>query len=520
MTDFLMMRHFRQIGLEFERRNWLADSVTVDSFVTTRAYAGRLAGADDGDRVPIYRLLCPAVIDRDAGTAAAVEDEVRLRTPPVHDNEAAAEALLAECLPGLCPDRPCRALEEVRNQAPPAADFFTRYGYRCLGPILSGFGGWVWGRRQVLGRGVLVGLLRDGRLLGQAVAAACPDAGNGLREAWLSRQVCLTAAIRSADDREGLRTLLIRARAVPATVGQALDELGLSAERDRCPLVADQVLDGTRFEAFWAWLAGRAALRAHLDHHCRTLRRAVIDHLGAANALDQGDIGLVDVGYAGNLQRALAIILAAEGRSTPLWGAYLITSEGALWTAATAGPIWGYLAAYGAPSWLSSLWLRARDLFEAVLAQPYGALTGYGPGGVAIPGPSPLPAAQVADVARIQEGALAFVRRWRAQRRDGDSDGSVELAQARLIAARMALLPSPEEVRRLGDWLCDDALAVGQPRRLTAPVVSARDAFLAPRARLLWPAGSAVAAAATPSEVLAAWMADRAVMGSRPQALG
>jgi hypothetical protein len=509
---------FRQLGREFQRRGWLAKPVTVDSFVTARSYLARLAGSGDGGAVQVYGMLCPAVVDRDAETAAALETSFLAGTSDGEgDGPWAAEALLADCLPGLLPDGPCHALEEMRRQAPPSADFLMNYGYRCLGPILALFGRWVWRQWRASGRGLLVGLLRDGRLLGQGLAAVCPEAESVLREAWLSRRMCLTAAIRSADDRDGLRTALIRARGVPVTVGVALAELGLTAEGRGCPLPPGRRLDAAGFDAFCDWLAGRAALRDELDRHCRGLRRAVIGHLDAANVLDRngiggGGIGLVDIGYAGNLQRVLAIILSAENRSTPLWGAYLITSEGALWTAATAGPVSGYLAGYGGPSWLSSLWLRAREVFESLLAQPFGALKGYGGDGVAMPDDPALPPAQLSEIARIQKGALAFARHWGGQTTDDadDADEPVRLAQLRLIAARMLLLPSAE-LRWLGNWLCDDTLALGEPRRLTEPVTSARDAFLAPRARLLWPAGSAVAhAAATPPDLLAAWIARRA----------
>ena len=500
----------------FQHRGWLAESVGVDSFVTTRRYAGRLFGNQALDQ--IYRLLCPAIVTQAPETAAELETSLLSVAHPSHvpphvPSPWVAEAWLAETLPGLLPHGPCPMLEALRRTPPMPEDFFTTLGYQALGPILALFARWVVTRFPT---GPLVALLRDGRLLGQAVALMCPDAAGRLREAWLSREVCLTAAIRSAEDRDRLFTLLIRARGVPVTVGGALTALGLTAEQGGCPLAIDDPLDPARFERLYEWLNTRAAVRAELQRHCRALLRTVIEHLAAVNlldvkgALDAGGIGLIDVGYAGNVQRTLAMILAAEGYGIPLRGAYLLTSEGAVWTAAAAGPVEGFLAAYGAPSWLAALWLRTRELFELLLAQPDGALTEYRDG-VPHCGRSPLPPGQLAEIARIQAGALAFVRAWRGHGAGGPEDNHRDHRDhrdhLRLIAARLLLLPSSQEVRGLENWLCDDAMAIGTPRPLIEPVPTAGAAFRAPRAALLWPAGSAVAHAdATPSELLAAWL--------------
>jgi len=531
---------FTLLGRELERRGWLAPAVTAESFASARAYVGRLFDLEhevsggpasswtrsqgrgcarpafesrlDG-MTRIYGLLCPALVKQDVEAAAALERTLRgnKSTAGLDDIEA-AEALLAACLPGLLPNGPCPVIRESRQHLPSDADFFTRYGYACLGPILASFGDWAWRLRQKAGAGPLVAVLRDGRLLGQAVTAAHPEAADCVREAWLSRHSCLIAAIRSAEDREGLRNALIRARAVPITVGDALDALGLAAEAARKqtsgnPFVPEHPLTAADFDTFYDWLTGRVALRSELERQGRAVRRSIIEHLDAAHILDRGAIGLVDVGYAGNLQRALARLLEIEGRSFPVWGAYSITSEGAVWTAAHAGPVWGHLVAYGVPSWLSPLWIRARDLFEGLLAQPEGALVGYGPDGTAIASVSALPAAQWADCARMQAGALAFVRDWQSR----SPQTPLDLAHVRLVAARMFLLPSQAEARLLGAWVCDDALAVGSPRPLTGPVANAQEAFSATRSRLLWPAGSAMAYAGTSHpEILGAWIASRA----------
>ena len=509
---------FIPLSQELERRGWLAPAVTADSFASARAYAGRLLNLGDSGQshsalTQIYGLLCPALVTQDAETAAVLEQTLESSRPTAApDTIEAAEALLAACLPGLLPNGPCPIIRESRQRISSNADFFTRYGYACLGPILASFGDWTWRLRQKAGAGPLLAVLRDGRLLGQAVTAAHPEAADRMREAWLSRHSCLIAAVRSAEDREGLRNALIRARTVPITVGEALDALGLTAERDRkqatgSPFVAEHPLNAADFDAFYDWLTERAALRSELEQQGRTMRRSILEHLDAAHSLDRGAIGLVDVGYAGNLQRALAILLEIEGRSVPVWGAYPITSEGAIWTAAQAGPVWGHLVAYGAPSWLSSLWIRARDLFEGLLAQPEGALIGYTPDGTAMASASALPATQLADCARMQAGALAFVRDWQSR----SPQRPLDLAHVRLVAARMFLLPSQAEARSLGAWVCDDALAVGSPRPLIGPVANAQEAFSVTRSRLLWPAGSTVAYAGTsPSETLAAWVASRA----------
>ena len=108
---------FRQLGREFQRRGWLAKPVTVDSFVTARSYLARLAGSGDGGAVQVYGMLCPAVVDRDAETAAALETSFLAGTSDGEgDGPWAAEALLAEVKPPLESEIQS-AIQEIQERA-------------------------------------------------------------------------------------------------------------------------------------------------------------------------------------------------------------------------------------------------------------------------------------------------------------------------------------------------------------------------------------------------------------------
>ncbi len=449
------MGHFQKIGREFARRGWLAETIDPEVFAECRAYVAGLPGV-----VP-YDLLCPSIVRTSPAQAAAVEAEI----VDGEDDEATP-------VPVIPPPSPLQGSE----------DLAAAYGFHRFGPILSAFAHWVWQLSFVQGQPI-VGVMRDGGVLASALRAVRP--GSPVGEVWLGRRLCLTGAIRSADDREGLVNLLIRARGQPASVAEAIEDLGLAGEALPRELNPTLILQAGSLQKFLDWVAEDRPRRA-LKAHCQSIRLSILNHLKEQRALDGGSLLLVDVGYAGSVQRALASILHIEGINHHLAGAYLLTTPGMLWMLRSGGgDAAGFLAHLGAPSWLAKPFVRSRELFESLCASPFGPLIGFESSGKPILGRAILPSWQTNEVCRLQREALGFC---------GAGLPPLSRSEAQLAAMSLIDCPRPEEASMIGRWVYDDPLAVGKPRGLLECI----DGAARP---VLWPQGAIAAGHMSPHMV-------------------
>jgi hypothetical protein len=411
---------YLRVGRALAGRRRLAAGVDAAAFASARAYAGQVR-----PDAP-YELLCPGVVRMDPASAAGLE---RTTAGPAIPLPAAPRLVAGRRLEGR--------------------DFHTAFGAAVLGPVVGAFAHWA-GRqwRPPAGGGTLVAVMRDGGLLGHAVAR---HAGQDVPEVWLSRSLGLLGAAAGAGDREALRNLLVRARSRPATVAEALDELGLAGE---CVpgLAPSAPLVGEGLERLLDWLAGTPAERVAAT--ARAARRAVLEHLHAAGALRGSTLGLIDIGYSGTIQRCLTRIAALEGVHLRTLGLYLATSPGAVWAAGREAMVRGFAVQYGAPDWLAAPLIRSRAVLELLFGAPLGPLAGYDRGAPRL-SPPDYPAGQREAMQRMQDAALANAR-------------PLGRAEVRRRLARLLTAPSGEEVRHVGRWLYQDHLTVARPQPLAA----------------------------------------------------
>lgn len=411
---------YLRVGRALAGRRRLAAGVDAAAFASARAYAGQVR-----PDAP-YELLCPGVVRMDPASAAGLERAA-----------AAGPAL---------PLPPTPSLPAVRRLD--GSDFHTAFGAVVLGPVVGAFAQWAWRQwRPLAGGGTLVAVMRDGGLLGRAVAR---DAGQDVPEVWLSRSLCLLGAVAGAEDREALRNLLVRARSRPATVAEALDELGLAGE---CVpgLAPSAPLTGKGLERLLDWLAETSAAE-RVAAASGAARRAVLEHLHAAGALRGSTLGLIDVGYSGTIQRCLTRIAALQGMPLRTLGLYLATSPGAVWAVGREAMVRGFAVQYGAPGWLAAPLIRGRAVLELLLGAPLGPLAGYDRGAPRLSPPG-YPVGQRDAMRRMQDAALANAR-------------PAGRAEVRRRLARLLMAPSAEEVRHIGRWLYQDRLTVAHPQPL------------------------------------------------------
>ena len=353
------------------------------------------------------------------------------------------------------PPRPDAAL--LIAAAPTTGDVAASLAREVLGPMLAGQVRRAWADLRAAGGPRRVfGLMRDGGLLADALGVACPEVD--ARRLWLSRRLCLLAALHAPDDAEGLANLLVRARGRPALVSEALAELGVAEEGVPSGLAADDPLDPARLHRLRDALATGARRRA-ASARIAAVRTGILRHLRIAGALDEPVLPLLDVGYAASIQTALSRLLAAEGIEVRPWGAYLVTTPGAVWALRAGGAVRGFLADFGAPGWFATDFLRHREVVEALFAPGDGPLLGHDTDGGPITGPPVLPAIQRVTAAAMRSEALATVAQM-PHGTEPDADF------VRRLCLRLLTVPTAGEVALLGPWIYDDPLAIGPPRRL------------------------------------------------------
>lgn len=349
---------------------------------------------------------------------------------------------------------------------PDINDVASRVGAEILAPLLSvwAVAAMDWLRRDQAVHAVAV--WRDGALAQPALARLAPELAPRTASAWLSRRHVGAAAIADADDRENLLNLLVRMRHRPARWGEAAVELGLPPPDDTVQALP---LQGETLDHFWAWLR-RPTIAAALCQHGTDQRGAILAHLDQRVPIG-APLLLLDVGYAGTVQRCLKRIHTLAGRPRPIHGLYLLTSSGAKWAMAGAGEVHGLLAHLGEPAATAALLLRHRDVLEALLAPPRGELDTLTAAGDEQHAASPLPPEQLAQAAALQRAALECLR------------PDIPLTQTQDALLRLLITPGADEADLIGAWLHADSTALDGLRRLDdGPGDGDRDLCLWPAA--------------------------------------
>ncbi|MBI2240495.1 MAG: hypothetical protein HYU59_06780 [Magnetospirillum gryphiswaldense] len=327
--------------------------------------------------------------------------------------------------------------------------------------------------------------MRDGGFLARLIKSAHPSLGDGVGTVWLSRRLCLTAALDGADDQQGLCNLLIRARGVAIQLSEAMAELGL--EDFSPPVAGTTPLDDETLPVLLRWLATTPTAAHRLRDHVHHVRTAILTHLHRRGALGRHGLALADIGYAGNLARALAVIFRREGIDCPLRAVLVASTPGCQWARLAGAEVKGCLIADGQPDWLAAPLIRHREVLESLCASPLGELIGYCPDGNPITAPSRLSAPQSVELAAIQSAAAAFCA----------TAAPMAVEQARQHLLNLLLVPSAEQAARLGTWVYEDDLAVGGCRTLAATDADGvaaidTDGVALGRDRCLWPAAAAL----------------------------
>jgi hypothetical protein len=185
--------------------------------------------------------------------------------------------------------------------------------------------------------------------------------------------------------------------------------------------------------------------------------------------LASGRIAVVDIGWNGTIQKALAAVASLDMRPLDLHGYYLGTLP-AINQDLGGSVAHGFLFDSGVPVDHANAVLHLRQLVEFICTTTRGSLRGFRADGntvMPVHGSVDHPDAQQVHVAQLRDGALAYARGLaQEQRVFGEQPISASAAIRHL--ARTIMAPTAEEAREIGDIRHGDGLGSDRVRALAS----------------------------------------------------
>lgn len=342
---------------------------------------------------------------------------------------------------------------------------YERFGSLVYGPAMVGFLAWVCGRAQTLGLQRLYLFQREGPFLHDLLEKLQPVMG-----------VDLDLHVLDVS-----RAALAPARTPNVTLAYIVDQVASRRPRRFADVMTDLGLDGVTVNRWSAddrlTHADAGALRDaivadrklleqaqdHLEIRRRDLYKYVSDHVD----LSAERIGVVDLGWAGSIQRSLYEALVHLGFAGRLEGLYLATNSGALGYLDRGNRAEGFLASNGQPTGLEPLF-RNLEIIEQSCLAPIGSVRSYDENGAPIRAANEIGSAQWYSIARVQAGAHAFVDEWAVHQSGPPSalDTEVWRENVRRILRRFASGPTRSEIELFRSWRHDDNKGVKTTEQL------------------------------------------------------
>ncbi len=348
--------------------------------------------------------------------------------------------------------------EDLTDPTAPVLPGYERFGRLVYGPALVGLANWVCTRAADVGLERVHCFQREGPLLAEFIERVAEARGQRLEATVLDVSRGALAPARHdavtvdylSDVLEGRRPR--RADDVLAAVG--VDPGALSTwGADRRVTPADA---GELHRLLEADDALMAAARAELARRRATVHR----YLEAAVDVDTDQIGVVDLGWAGSIQRSLSFALAQIGFAGVLRGLYLATNVGAQRNLGAMNRIEGFVGHLGAPDELEPLFRNPEIIEQSALARG-GSIVGFDEDGGPLRAHDDIEPNQWNAIARVQDGARSFLAEWAAHVSADDGRLPAVADEVWRVAVRQILLrftarPSVEEIELFRAWRHDD----------------------------------------------------------------
>jgi FMN phosphatase YigB (HAD superfamily) len=400
-------------------------------------------------------------------------------------------------------------LTSLRSRATNSCESdYAQWGAGVLGPIVTGFAGWVSDRCRALEITDVLCLMREGRLLSRVVERE--EAGLRCHEFFISRFVALKAAIFEGGEEE-LQAFARRPAA--STRGAILEQLGLRRDAIK-GADPEQMLSSRGILELASIIANDRNLRKEVVRSSAETRKRLLRHLANLVPIERkGRVAVVDLGYSGTIQRCLHAVCAHEEVPIALHGLYLVTGGDVHETQATGVAAEGWLAENGQPTAIAHTFMRSPEFIEQSMMADCGSTIGYAEDGSPVLQAVGIPDEQRRQISEVQQGVLQYAKRWRDHRQDGHW---IDPNQLRLfcqaICVRTVARPLQIELQLFGAWVHDANFGTEAVRTLTEITglhpwqtdhMSAHQLASLPSSQVHWPFGVAWAIGPTMGEAIA-----------------
>ena len=380
----------------------------------------------------------------------------------------------------------------------PAFPFWWRFGYSVAGPLLCAFASWLHERFAADGVDRAYFLLRDGEIILDVYRALLGERAGpsttlleSSRRAFVLPAVeagrgSITSQLLATENPRAAREFLERFGVPTGDFGAAFRAVGLASGDE---LVApNDLIALTKVRA----LLSRHDVGAALLQRSRSERALLWAYLTQEGVTAPGRIALVDIGWAGTIQKAVMAVASLEQRPLDVHGYYLGTVVSIV-ADLDGSRQQGFLFDAGIPVARASVIMQLRQLVEFICTTTRGSLRTFrqdGPAVVPVHSSVDHPASQHASIAALRDGALAFARGLAMERHVfGEQPISAEAAIRSL--GRTIQTPTAEAAVAIGDLHHGDGLGSDRLRRFAAfgDAPHSRDSLLRDYRRAYWPAG-------------------------------
>lgn len=386
------------------------------------------------------------------------------------------------------------APDDMRDARERIVSGYEQFGRLVYGPSLTGFLVWVCDRARHLGLRRLYLFQREGpflRGLTELLTGAL-DLDIELQVLDVSRAALAPARTPEVSVRY-VRDLVTSRR--PRRGDEVFDDLGLTG-LTLGPWSADRRLTHADAEPLYHAIVGDHDAKVLAQQRLDERRENVYRHVRQTMDLTAASIGVVDLGWAASIQRSLFEAMTHLGFDGVMDGFYLATNAGALANVGSRNRVEGFLANNGQPEGLEPLF-RNLEIIEQCCLAPIASVRHYDGAGTPVRARNDIDAHQWKAIARIQDGAKAFVDEWVAhpqlatQDRLAD-DVEVWRHSVRDVLGRFAQSPSRSEIELFRSWRHDDNKGASSTEQLIPKIFETRGrgrAMLADRLgmdELLW----------------------------------
>jgi FMN phosphatase YigB (HAD superfamily) len=334
---------------------------------------------------------------------------------------------------------------------------YERFGRLVYGPSLIGFANWICTRAADLGLDRLYCFQREGQLLAEIIERVAAVRGQPLRTDVIAVSRAALAPARHAQVNVHYLADLIYGRR-PRKAGEIVQEIGLG-ELGVDGWSGDRLVTMHDADELFRLVAGDGPRLRLVQDDLDRRRASLHRYLRGAVSIDATQIGVVDLGWAGSIQKSLSLGLAQIGFAGTVRGLYLATNAGAEQHLTSTNRNEGFVANLGSPEGFEPVF-RNLEVIEQSCLERTGSVVGYDDDGTVRRAHDDISPEQWHAIQRVQDGVRFCVHEWAAHEPPPRSlrpdDADVWRVVTRQVLTRFCADPTREEIELFRGWRHDD----------------------------------------------------------------